>query len=52
VYSKNPKLGAMMETERKNIVEESRDYESVTKRESGGFMGVIFNWIMKTSKMG
>lgn len=52
VYSKNPKFGSMIEKERKSIVEECREYDSVKKRESGGILGVLFNWVMKLSKMG
>lgn len=52
VYSKNPKLGQLLEEERTEITEACKIFDPTKSRSKGGLKGLIFNLLMKISKMG
>ena len=52
VYSKNPKLGQLLEQERTEITEACRTFDPAKSRSKGGLKGLVFNLLMKLSKMG
>ena len=52
VYSKNPKFWSLLEGERKKIIEGCREVGEVKQKDTGGIKGIVFNWLMKSLKMG
>ena len=52
VYSKNPKLGQIFDNERDAMIRECRELDPKKTKSKGGLRGMIFNLIMKFSKMG